>query len=398
MTSKVIEPSPFNLRNTSDEEATDLASILDEIRNLLERYIVFPIPGQSAVIALWIAHTWTFRAFDFTPYLHIYSPEKRCGKSHLLDLIGLLAAGAWQVVCPTSAVLFRMIQAERPTVLLDEADTIFTRGSEESKEPLRAVLNAGFERGATVSRCDGPNHELRKFEVFTPKALAGIGRLPDTISDRCIPILLARRSASETVERLRKRQVKEAAAPIVEKLKKWAQIKQTISSLSAQRPAIPSALGDRQMDICEPLLAIAGLASEKWKETADEALVNLCVRQSEDDSIGVKLLSAIRTVFDEQDVDRISTRDLLENLISQETEAPWATWWEESVHENSIRGPSTRLARLLKPFGIRARVIRLSDTETARGYTRVDFQETWSRYCDGLSSLNGAALETGVTM
>src|SRR5438093_9924741 len=91
----------FNTRMEIVNDVPKLCSILDEVRRFLERYIVFPEPGESAILALWIVHTWTWHAFDFTPYLHIYSPEKRCGKSHLLDLIALLVARPWQVVSPT---------------------------------------------------------------------------------------------------------------------------------------------------------------------------------------------------------------------------------------------------------------------------------------------------------
>ena len=83
----------------------------------------------------------------------------------------------------TEAVLYRKIEQDAPTLLLDEIDAIFTAKGDENKEALRALLNAGFERRATVPRCVGPNHTLREFQVFCPKALAGIGKLPDTVVD-----------------------------------------------------------------------------------------------------------------------------------------------------------------------------------------------------------------------
>jgi hypothetical protein len=63
-------------------------------------------------------------------------------------------------------VLFRKIEQEAPTLLLDEVDGIFRAKSDESKEALRALLNAGFERRATVPRCVGPEHRLTDFRVF----------------------------------------------------------------------------------------------------------------------------------------------------------------------------------------------------------------------------------------
>jgi hypothetical protein len=140
-------------------------------------------------------------------------------------------------------------------------------------------------------------------------------------------------------------------------------------------------LDDRQADICEPLLAIGELVGGEWPERARSALITLCTESQEDDSLGVKLLSAIREVFDATDDDRISTRELLERLTSQESDAPWAGWWENDLRNDNTRGPAAKLARLLKPYRIQARVIRLRDGTTPRGYLREDFEEAWKRYC-----------------
>ncbi len=221
-----------------------LGQILNDISLFLNRFMAFSTANQPVAIALWIAHTWAIDAFDYTPYLHILSPEKRCGKSRLLDCIALLAAKSWQVVSPSEAVLFRKIQADSPTLLLDEVDTIFSRGKEDGKEPLRALLNAGFERRSKIPRCVGPNNDLVEFAVFCPKALAGIGKLPDTVSDRCIPIRLMRRTQSETVERFRRREADAAAESIRDNLAEWAAMNGTESTLRNARPDdIPNSLG-----------------------------------------------------------------------------------------------------------------------------------------------------------
>jgi hypothetical protein len=362
----------------------ELAALLEDVRAFIERYVVFALPGQSSVIALWAAHAWALDAFDYTPYLHPFSPEKQCGKSLLLDCLAVITPKSWHTISPSEAVLYREIDRNRPTLLLDEADTLFPKGNDDRKEPLRALLNAGFERKARVPRCVGQGNSftVQHFAVFCAKAFAGIGTLPDTISDRCIPIRLTRKSRDEFVERFRKRDAEAAAAPISSKLEAWAKCAETIQILRAARPIIPDELSDRQADICEPLLAIADLAGGEWPERSRKALVSLCAGENEDDSLGVKLLSAIRQVFEEKsDIDRISTAQLLEQLVHQETDAPWAIWWEQDVKGGNTKGPGARLARLLKPFGIKARVIRLPDDSTPRGYMRQDFKEVWKRYC-----------------
>jgi hypothetical protein len=359
----------------------ELANVLDSISEFLQRYVVFSSPAQPTAIALWVAHAWALDAFDYTPYLRVDSPEKQCGKSRVLDCVEPITPKAWRTISPSEAVLFREIDRDRPTLLLDETDTLFCNGKDDRAESLRALLNAGFERKARVPRCvgQGSSFAVQHFAVFCAKAFAGIGSLPDTIRDRCILIRLVRKSRDESVERFRKREAEAVAAPISAALEAWAKCKENIAALRVSRPIIPGELSDRQADICEPLLAIADLAGGEWPERSRNALVLLCATEAEDDSLGVKLLSAIRDAF--VNVDRLATKELLERLINQETDAPWAGWWENDLRNGNTRGPAARLARLLKPYGIKARVIRLPDNTTPRGYLQQDFEDAWRRYC-----------------
>src|SRR5256884_5962152 len=58
--------------------------------------------------------------------------------------------------------------------------------SDETAEALRSIVNAGHRRSATVGRVEmnGQAATLKRFPVYAPAAIAGIGSLPDTILDR----------------------------------------------------------------------------------------------------------------------------------------------------------------------------------------------------------------------
>ncbi len=244
----------------------ELPETLEDVKGFLCRYVVFSSEAQANAIALWIVHTWVTKAFDYTPYLYISSPVKRCGKSRVFDCLKLLCANPWLVVSVTEAVLFRKIEKNAPTLLLDEVDAIFTpKNGEDGKEALRALLNAGFQRGATVPRCVGPNYTLTEFRVFGAKALAGIGKLPDTVADRSIPIRMVRRKRNQHVEKFRTRDAETVAKPIAIALQAWGERQTVIDKLREARPNLPEGLNDRAADICEPLLAIADLAGGKWR-------------------------------------------------------------------------------------------------------------------------------------
>jgi hypothetical protein len=333
------------------------------------------------VVALWIAHTWAIDAFDYTPYLQVTAPEKQCGKSRVLDCLEPLTPQPWRAISPSEAVLYHKIDVDKPTLLLDETDTLFASGKDDRGELLRSLLNAGFERKARVPRCVNKGEEIKEYSVFCPKAFAGIGSLPDTITDRCVPIRLKKKRRNETVERFRKREAEEVARPIRERLEAWTKEEKVMPTLRVARPTIPDALSDRQADICEPLLAIADLAGVEWPQKARQALIEVCVSEENEGSISVKLLTDIRRVFDERGTDRLSTLDLVKALIALETDNPWAPWWEKDVANNNVKGAGTNLSRKLKRFGIKSRVIRTSDDSTPHGFYRTDFEDVWARYC-----------------
>jgi hypothetical protein len=158
-------------------------------------------------------------------------------------LVEELVPRPWRVVEATAATVFRKIARDAPTLLLDEVDTIW-RGAKSSgatSQALRGVLNAGYRRGVSVPRCVGRNFErLVEFPVFCPKALAGIGTLPDTIADRAVCLVFARKTKRERTARFRLRTVKQEAAALYRGLARWAL--SAVNQLRDARPLIPEHL------------------------------------------------------------------------------------------------------------------------------------------------------------
>jgi 5S rRNA maturation endonuclease (ribonuclease M5) len=361
------------IRNTPEwtPEIVDGARLLDQIAAYIRRFVSLS-ESQTRVAAVWTAHTHAFDAADATPYLAITSAEKQSGKSRLLEVLDLVVENPWFTGKVTAAVLIRKIDTDQPTLLLDESDTAFG-GEQEYAETLRGVLNTGHRRGGTASCCvgQGANITFKDFSTFCPKVIAGIGKLPDTVADRAIPIRLKRAARGEKVERFRRRDVEREAAWLKAQIGAWCG--GITSMLRAARPQLPEELTDRQQDGAEPLLAIADLAGGEWHQATRRALVELCSEaQAADSSIGVQLLTDIRDVFESKGVDRLSSVDLATALAEIET-SPWSEW----SHGKPL-SPG-KLARLLKPFEVSPETVRLGD-KTPRGYLVEQFQEAFRRY------------------
>jgi hypothetical protein len=352
----------------------EVGPLLDELVAFVRRYVVLA-PAQADAIALWIAHTHALDAAHATPYLAITSAEKESGKTRLLETLEVLVARPWLTGRVTAAVLIRKVDEQTPTLLLDESDAAFA-GEKEYAEALRGVLNTGYRRGGTASFCEkkGGDWTYRDASTFTPKAIAGIGHLPDTVASRSIPIRLKRKAPGEPAEDFFRLDVDDQAAPLVERLRQFAVGR--LDELAAARPERPAGLRDRAADVWQPLFAIADLAGCDWPARARWAALELssaAAMDVDDGSIGVRLLADVRRVFDQRGVDRLATAELLEGLAADE-EAPWATW-----HRGDRISPR-KLAGLLRRFDVRSKTIRLPDGETPKGFLREQFEDPWARY------------------
>jgi hypothetical protein len=349
--------------------------LLDEIKRVIDRFIISPSRAAALTLALYVLHTWSFEAFEATPYLILDSPVKRAGKSMCERVLELLVRRPWRAVSTSEAALFRKINTERPTLLLDEVDRLFSAKADRA-DPIAAILNAGNTQGVKVTRMVGEGAAMQPadFEVFCPKVLAGINatKWPDTIVDRSIVLTLKRRKPSEPVERPRYRELRAETEALRAALARWG--KEHIDALKRARPYLPSPLNDRQADAWEPLLAIAELADREherdWADRGQKAAVKLSGQRDDSDEHGILALGAIHAAFDGSDA--LATDAILRHLNGNE-ELPFGGYRRGEGLDS--RG----LAKLLRPFDLRPRTVRLGG-ETAKGYRREQFEDAWARY------------------
>ncbi|RLA48217.1 MAG: hypothetical protein DRR42_16995, partial [Gammaproteobacteria bacterium] len=178
-------------------EPVDGKVLITEIQSIIRGHVILP-SHEALAIALWVVLTYQFRAFRVCPRLLVSSPEKRCGKTTLLETIQAICFRGLAAANISAAALFRSIEAWEPTLLIDEADT-FLHGNDE----LRGILNSGHTKStAYVIRSVGDDHEPKRFPTFAPIAIGMIKTPPDTLLDRSIVIRLQRKLGAETVAAL----------------------------------------------------------------------------------------------------------------------------------------------------------------------------------------------------
>jgi hypothetical protein len=355
-------------------EAIDGAALLEEIHAQFGRYVVFSSPEAHDAVVLWVGATHGQVAWEHAPRLAIVSPEKRCGKSRLMDIAEALCHQALITVNASTAAIVRSItEHDPPTLMVDEADTIFgNKKTAEANEDVRGILNAGHQRNRPYLRWSMEARKQENCPTFAMAMLASIGNLPDTIMDRAVVIHMRRRGKGESVAPFRTRRDGEPLRELQAKLHVWMQ--QNIGHLREHVPTMP--VEDRDADTWEPLFAVAALAGGDWSSRAARACLTLTGEDNGDDRLSTQLLGDIKAVWVEGK-DHLFTTTLITKLCEID-ESPWKTWGRKGD------GIDARmLGHFLKPYGIKPKTVKQAPGKTAptaKGYSRADFEDAWSRY------------------
>jgi Protein of unknown function (DUF3631)/RepB DNA-primase N-terminal domain len=348
-------------------EQVNGAALLDALHRHLTRYVVLPVHADVA-LSLWVLNTWVFESFDIAPYLSITSPTRRCGKTVLMTLLYWLCCRGKKSDNMSKPAIYRFVDAERPTLVLDEVGWVV-----DLKDERQGILCGGFERNGFVEVCEGEGAAIttRLFSTYCPKAFGLIGQLTATLTDRSIAISMQRKMPTEKAERLRRRDSDEHAQ-LRRQCLRWAN--DNAKALEQAAPPALAYLNDRACDLWEPLFAIADASGGKWPERARAAALALSgAGANEDDTRGVELLADVKKAFAACGLVELPTKVLIAALCA-DPERRWAAYAKgEQITDR-------QLAKLLRPFGIVSVTVHPPNAPDAKGYRRADFEEAWGRY------------------
>ena len=186
---------------------------------------------------------------------------------------------------------------------------------------------------------------------------------------RSVIVNMRRRAPNETVEPFQRRLALEAGEELRRRLELWAST--ILDQVRDQFPEMPEGIADRNADVWEALLSVADAAGGQWPTCSRVAAVALVgASRRGEGSLGIRLLTDIRTVFGERE--SLRTKDLLNGLINM----------DESVWADSYKGkPMTDrgLAMRLRCYEISSKDIRWGEL-VCKGYDKADFLDAWERY------------------
>ena len=358
MESRAASTDPWNVEPWPDPVETRV--LLQEISAKISKYIIMRPEAVTATV-LWTTMAWAQEGATHSPILAAISVEPDSGKSTLLGVLRFLVPKPFVSVEPTGPSVYRTVDREHPTLIIDEADDLFYR-----KSDLRAIVNAGWSRGTKIPR------QGRWYDPFCPKILGILGKtkLPRTIASRSIILRMWPKTPKEKAEDFAYAD-DPAFSTIRRKLARWAA--DNVSVIKELKPPQPPGFNNRLSANWKLPLQIAQHAGGGWPEQARRASIYLS-RTPYEPSMGVQLLAALRAMFAKNRT-QITSEQVVQELLAD----PNSQW-----HEYRGRGPITKnqVAALLKDFEIRPVVVHPTKRAdvSRHGYWAAQFEDAFARF------------------
>lgn len=350
--------------------------LLNEVEAIYRKFMFMPTEHAYTVATLWVAHTHLrSNEGEFlprtTPRLYFGSKRAGCGKTMAMELTTLMSHNGAIKTEPTQPGLVTAINNDLATIGLDEIDLYFgARGTAQSG--VRAILNTGYKRGATIDR--ERQGEVEKRNVHAPVAMAGknanrfmTAEAFETLRTRSIAVLLERKPVGAEMVKYRSERHEDVLRAVGARLRRWgAHAGRRVVGIDVEA-LIPAGIDNRDEEIWAPLFQVAAYVGGEWPgrvERAAKALV-LGVWQDDDSPVlspAQELLEAARGVYQPGE-DFLATSALLGRLMKVDG------WWRDDW--SNPRAAAMELATTLGTFGIdkgRAYV----DGVQVRGYPLVD--------------------------
>lgn len=343
-------------------ESVDSESLLNDISHVFKRYVDLA-EGNAEVLTLWTAFTYLHHRFQISPILAITSPVKGCGKTQLLTILTRLVNKPVPTSNITPASIYHSIDKHHPTLLIDEGDTFIRNNSRT--DSMRGILNSGHNRSlAFVQRHNQKTGDSMRLSTWAPKAIALIGSLPSTVTDRSIVIRMHKRDPDVKIERLNQKQLKTECEILKQKLLRWAQ--DVDEYISEEGLDSLNFLSDRAEDNWRPLIAIARAAGSVWLERAVQSARLIANRYIDDEEdIGLLLLMDLENIYKERGADKLSS-DEITTCLKKIEYRPWSKYSKYQI------------SRIISIYGVRSKNIRYG-VKIRRGYYKEDLLPLWKR-------------------
>jgi hypothetical protein len=388
---EAVEEATVSIEDTLGPEpwpqpVDDIGAVLSEASAEIAKHVsTTQVLRDTAV--LWAAHTHfvhhEFIQLPISPQLGIRSVAPECGKSTFLDATSFLVRRPIRAASLTPAVVYRVIDAMHPTLMLDECDELLRK---DKNPELVAILRSSHRRRDAIVWRSVPTPDgdwtVKAFSAWGTYGYTAVRRIEEALQSRAITLVLQR---AKPEERKRLRPLEDGMSQVLldcgRKITRWAQDQVTLPD----DVPIPDEVDFRDRDNWRPLLRIAKAAGEAWYQRACAAARTI---NGTTVAIGdvVPLLTDIREVFGTKD--RLTTQALVDGMLNlPEPSEDWThTYSGLSINSYYLRD---RLKGVIDPPEEERRWPH--GAGKVRGYLRKHFDEAFARYLPAVEDADQGA-------
>jgi len=283
----------------SVKKATDYKSeqeLWSEIKRFIHEHM--DVSEGYDVLTAWTLASWTPERWNAVPYLFFFGPAAS-GKTRALEILASIGFRPLQTASATIASIFRVIEMWHPTVFFDETEVYMKKDRSE----LLNLLNNGYRRGFFALRAEeskAGGYEVKPYECFGFKALAGTKDLMDTLKSRSIVF-----SMSKATREIRQEIDEDWARAIREKLLMYR-----FKMLAKKEPPEnPNILRGRLRELFDPLIIVAP-PTEKNPIIQQAQKIEATLKEEEETSLDSIVFKAIFKLHEETGDEKILIADI----------------------------------------------------------------------------------------
>ena len=346
-------------------EPVETAALLGDIINKIDQHFAAR-PHEVLTVGLWTMMAWVHEvAATYSAFLVATSAEPDSGKTTMLGTVSFLTPKPFSAVEVTGPNIYRFVDREKPTFILDEADDLFSR-----KTDVKHIINSSWTFGTKIPRqanINGVNTTVW-YDPFCPKAIGLLGlNMPRALASRSI-IIKAWPKRPEDKQEFNHVD-DDVFAELRSKLARWSA--DNAVALKDARPLYPIGFSNRLQSNWRLLLAISELAGGQWPEQAREAAERIS-RTTRKPSFGLQLLVALHKIFVSRS--EITSKEIIVRLRS-DRDSVWVDYKGGQITQRQV-------ADLLEQYDIFPHAVHPTrrKTLTLRGYSREQFTDVFARF------------------
>lgn len=265
----------------------------------VKQYIYEHIDLQEGydVLTAWVLASWTSEKWDAVPYLFFYGPAAS-GKTWALQVLASVGFRAIMTASATLSSIFRVVDMWHSTVFFDETEVYMRKDRGE----ILNLLNSGYRKDFPAMRTEEGKEgfEVRFYDCFGFKALAGTKDFMETLKSRCIIFNMSKavREIKTTIDNERAKNLREKLLAYRFKL---------LATKETQEA--PNVLTGRLRELFNPLIIVAPTA-EKSAIIAQGKKIEATLKEEEETSLESIVFKAIFKLHEETGDEKILIADI----------------------------------------------------------------------------------------